>query len=97
MSNFPIVAQLKSAVQAISGDSDGARETQLKFLKTFIGFSQIFSLVQSIKGDNQGARQTQKECLKTLGSMVDGISVAGHIKGVVHYEVFFSVIKLIYS
>ncbi len=45
--SIPVVSQIKSLVQAASGDEQGARETQQQFVRTGIVASQINSAVQA--------------------------------------------------
>jgi hypothetical protein len=85
MTNLPVIAQLKSLVQVTIGDKKGALKTQERFVRECMLTSQIFSLIQSIKGDNEGAIKTQKMFLKATANMIDGIPVAGHVKGAIHY------------
>jgi len=81
---IPVVSQLKSAVQAIAGDSEAARQTQINFANQMPVVSQIKSAVQAATGDKQGARDTQMHFLKNAETMVDGTPVVGHIKGGIH-------------
>lgn len=60
---LPIVSQMKSAVQAIGGDLDGARQTQENFAKQMPVISQVTSAVQAATGDLDGARKTQEQFL----------------------------------
>lgn len=85
MSWIPVLSQLKSAVQALSGDKEGARETQLEFIRRCIIVCQVTSLVYAIKGDDETAKNIQIEFLQTLGNVIDGIPAAGHLKGGIHY------------
>ena len=78
---IPIVSQVKSAVQAICGDKEGARKTQHKFTKSFPVISQIRGLVELALGDEEAAINTFKDG----GAFIDGIPLVGHVKGVVHY------------
>src|SRR4051812_31348049 len=78
--SVPVVSQLKSAVQAIGGDLEGAERTQQNFVKVLDRMpvaSQIKSAVQAIAGDEEGARRTQETFLNST-------PVVGHIKGAVH-------------
>ncbi|HWR00405.1 MAG TPA: phosphatidylinositol-specific phospholipase C domain-containing protein [Chlorobaculum sp.] len=61
--SIPILSQIKSAVQAISGDTEGARQTQEAFLKKTPIVSQITSGVQAITGDTEAAKKTQEAFL----------------------------------
>src|SRR5690606_28035056 len=57
--SIPVVSQVKSAVQAISGDQDGAKKTQEEFLRTGILVSQCYALVKAIEGDEEEAKKSQ--------------------------------------
>ena len=46
--SVPVVSQVKSLVQVISGDEAGAKETQEQFARTAIIVSQLNSLGHSI-------------------------------------------------
>lgn len=61
---IPVVSQVKSAIQAATGDTDGARQTQERFLRTSPGTSQLTSAIQAIQGDTEGARKTQEAFLE---------------------------------
>jgi hypothetical protein len=49
--------------------------------------SQVKSAVHAIAGDEESAKKTQVKFLKTMGGVVDGVPIAGHIKGGIHYAV----------
>lgn len=85
--SLPVFSQTKSLVQAVSGDIDGAKETQKTFLETCIIASQLTSLVQCLNGDNEAARNTQIKFLKSVELFVDSVPMAGHIKGGIHYAI----------
>ncbi|MGH0141274.1 UNVERIFIED_CONTAM: hypothetical protein FKN15_077998 [Acipenser sinensis] len=85
MDAIPVLSQLKSFVQWVAGDSEGAEETQANFLQRCPVVAQGTSAVQAIMGDQEGARQTQIEFLKGLNDKVDSVPVVGHVKGTVHY------------
>ncbi|TFK45348.1 hypothetical protein OE88DRAFT_1223907 [Heliocybe sulcata] len=61
MSVVPLVSQLKSLFQAVTGDLSGARTTQEQFLDAW-------------------AHHTRQ----TIGDLIDGVPIAGHMKGIVH-------------
>jgi hypothetical protein len=82
---FPGLSQLKSAVQAIAGDLDGALETQIKFVATCPIISQATSLCQVMVGNAKGAQRTQEAFLDTMGGIVNSVPVVGHVKGAIHY------------
>ena len=83
--SVPVASQLKSGVQAIAGDTKGARETQENFLDTCPVVSQGKSFVYWWVGDNEAARKTQLKFLKGVGDFLDGVPVVGHAKGGIHY------------
>lgn len=49
--SIPVISQVKSAVQAIAGDTAGAKKTQENFLNGCPVVSQVKSLVQVIGHD----------------------------------------------
>jgi len=84
MDAFPVISQVKSLIQAISGDLDGAEQTQINFSQQCPVVSQIRSAVEASCGDCEAAEQTQIEQLKWLNGLANGIPAVGHLKGVVH-------------
>lgn len=79
------ISQLKSLVQVIGGDAEGARKTQENFLNQAPMISQYKSLYHAIAGDNEAARKTQEIFLhNTIEAAADGTPIVGHIKGGVH-------------
>ena len=76
MDALPVVSQVKSAVQWLWGDSEGAYETQVNFTKKFPVVSQVRSAGFALVGNQKEARKTQMEFLGNL----DGIPVVGHAK-----------------
>ncbi|KAF6198576.1 hypothetical protein GE061_008324 [Apolygus lucorum] len=85
--SLPLISQLKSLVQVISGDADGAKRTQENFVNTAAVVSQVKSLVHAIEGDNEAARKTQEAYADNLEELANSLPVVGHIKGVVHVAV----------
>ncbi|CAG0903251.1 unnamed protein product, partial [Darwinula stevensoni] len=85
--SLPVVSQVKSTVQLVCGDTEGAARTAEKFLRECPVVSQVTSTVQLIAGDVDGAIETQKRCGQGLLNVADGIPVVGHVKGLVHYAV----------
>jgi hypothetical protein len=85
--SFPILSQLKSLVQVIAGDEEGAKKTQENFAyeNTFPVLSQLVSAAYAINGELDKAKALQEKFAAEVGSLTDSIPVAGHIKGVVHY------------
>ena len=84
---MPVVSQLKSIVQAVSGDAEGAKQTQENFTKQCPVVSQVRSAVEAISGDTQAARDTQLEFVGLLSNVTNAVPVVGHIKGSIHYAV----------
>lgn len=80
----PVVSQVKSAVQAIGGDSEGARKTQEEFSKQCPVVSQARSAVEATY-DTEAARRTQLEFVDNLEGVADATPIVGHVKGAVHY------------
>lgn len=82
---IPFVSQAKSLVQFISGDSEGARQTQVNFSKQCVLVSQVRSAVEVFTDGHEAARETQLEFVHVLSGVANGIPVCGHAKGIVHY------------
>lgn len=82
---FPLVSQIKSLVQVLSGDSEGARDTQIGFIEKCPIVSQVTSAIQAIRGDCQAARDTQIKFVGFISNVLDTIPGIGYIKGIVHY------------
>lgn len=78
---MPGVSQLKSTVQLLAGDKEGAKKTQENFLKECPVVSQVTSVVQLARGDLYGAIETQERCVGTINNVANGIPVVGHVKG----------------
>lgn len=82
---IPIISQFKSAVQAIAGDTEGAKKTQENFLNQAPVVSQVKSAVEAASGDHEAAKKTQEHFLhETIEPIVDNTPVVGHIKGGIH-------------
>ena len=82
---IPIVSQVKSLVQVIGGDAEGARRTQENFSKQCPVVSQVRSAVEAIGGDEEAARKTQMEFVHNVSNFADGVPGVGHVKGAIHY------------
>ncbi|KAK7083074.1 hypothetical protein SK128_014927 [Halocaridina rubra] len=87
MDSIPVLSQLKSGVQLIKGNREGAKETQVNFSKRCIGVSQFRSACELLAGDNNAARETQKEFLESSYRTATSLPVVGHTIGVAHYVV----------
>ena len=61
--SIPIISQIKSLVQVISGDAEGAKKTQEKFIRTAPVYSQINSLIQA------ASKLTEYQCV-VLGGVI---------------------------
>ncbi|XP_014214078.1 uncharacterized protein LOC106643444 [Copidosoma floridanum] len=84
---IPGVSQLKATLQAVTGDTEGAKRTMVNFVRECPGVSQVTSVVQLAAGDAEGALETQKICLGTVNNVANGIPVVGHVKGAIHHAV----------
>ncbi len=80
--SIPVVSQVKSAVQAICADVEGAWRTQENLLDTCPGVSQGKYLVQLATGDVKGAEKTLLKFAQGMSNCVNGIPV---VKGAIHY------------
>lgn len=78
---IPVVSQVKSLVQAVTGDVKGARKTQENFSRECPIVSQVRSVVELAAGDKEAALDTQLRCLGTVNNVADGLPVVGHVKG----------------
>jgi hypothetical protein len=83
--SLPVVSQVKSAVQAIAGDTEGARQTQENFFKGCPIVSQGVALGAAIAGDTEYAKESQEYFGKNMLNMADSIPGVGHVKGTIHY------------
>ena len=75
VNSVPVASQMKSLVQAMHGDMDGARETQLDFIRRSPVVSQLNSLGQAIIGDNKEALRIQHE----FAEHNQGVPLLGHM------------------
>ncbi|EFP10470.1 hypothetical protein CRE_22945 [Caenorhabditis remanei] len=82
---IPVVSQVKSAVQLVPGDVEGAARTQERFFHEGIGVSQVTAAVYAVTGNAKKAEETFDRGMSAFSSTVDGIPVVGHMKGAVHY------------
>ena len=62
--SIPVVSQTKSLVQAMGGDTEGARRMQENFSRQCPGVSQARSAVELSTGNANAAIETQKEFWK---------------------------------
>ncbi|CAH0391955.1 unnamed protein product [Bemisia tabaci] len=83
--SVPVISQIKSGVQVVSGDLEGAEKTQENFLNQAPVVSQIKSAVQFASGDKEGAIKTQEQFLhEFIEPVADNTPIVGHIKGGIH-------------
>lgn len=80
----PGVAQLKSMVQLLVGDADGALKTQTNFLNNGLITSQARTVYFFVTGDPSKAGDIQLTFLGNLECVVDGVPGVGHVKGIYH-------------
>lgn len=85
VNSLPVVSQAKSAVQALAGDMEAARETQIDFLDMCPLVSQGTSFYHWCQNDNDAAKRTQIKFVHGVSNFVDGFPAVGHVKGGVHY------------
>jgi len=85
--SIPIVSQVKSAVQAIGGDSNGARQTQENFSRGFPLVAPVRAVVEHASGNHEEAKKTWSYLGKNYEGWVDGTPGLGHIKGGIHYAI----------
>ena len=76
--SVPVVSQVKSLVQAISGDMEGAKKTQEQFIRTGLVASQVNSAVVAIQGDHAEARKIQEEFGEETVVVLEGTPIIGH-------------------
>ncbi|KAF1763166.1 hypothetical protein GCK72_011432 [Caenorhabditis remanei] len=82
---IPVVSQVKSTIQLVTGDVEGAARTQERFFHEGIGVSQLTAVAYAATGNVKKAEETFDRGMNTISSAVDGIPVVGHVKGAVHY------------
>ncbi len=78
---IPGVSQIKSYIQLLAGDLDGAKRTQTNFSRQCPVVSQVRSAIEYASGDTAAAKETLTQGLQLL----DGIPGVGHAKGLAHY------------
>ncbi|EFP02403.1 hypothetical protein CRE_01018 [Caenorhabditis remanei] len=71
VNTIPVVSQAKSLVQVVTGDPDGAAETQEKFFHECIGVSQVGG-IHHLVGDHEGGNKAIVSATRTTGVMVGG-------------------------
>lgn len=80
---IPVVSRIKSAVQAMSGDFDGASDTEEQLSKQCPVISQLRSALEATY-DLDAANRTQHKFLGNVESVPDATPIVGHVKGAVH-------------
>jgi len=80
----PLVSQLKSLVQGLSGDLKAGDQTTINFLNEGIGPAQFRSLYYLITGDVDKAIDIQKKFGQNLEPLLDSTPGLGHLKGAIH-------------
>ncbi|GMR59413.1 hypothetical protein PMAYCL1PPCAC_29608, partial [Pristionchus mayeri] len=81
----PLISQTKSLVQFITGDKDGARDTQEKFLHECPIVAQATSIVELVADKNKEKfKDTNMRTVRILSNVADGIPIVGHVKGAIH-------------
>lgn len=84
MSWLPGISQAKSLFQAITGDLDGAKETQKQFFQQCPVVSQTTSLIQFLADDKEGAKETWNKGCSTVNQVVNSVPIVGHVKSGIH-------------
>ncbi|GMT11644.1 hypothetical protein PFISCL1PPCAC_2941, partial [Pristionchus fissidentatus] len=81
----PVISQTKSLVQFITGDKNGARDTQEKFLHECPLVAQATSIVELVADKNREKfKDTNLRTIRVLSNVADGIPIVGHVKGAIH-------------
>lgn len=81
---FPVISQAKSGYQALRGDRQGARDTQIAFTRSCPLVSPARAAVEAASGDKAAAKETGRQTLKVGKALSDKIPVVGHVKAVYH-------------
>ena len=85
---LPVVSQVKSLIQVIGGDPEGAKQTQENFSRQMPIVSQARSTVEKAMGNFEEARKTEEQfAFDFLEPTVNKMPVIGHVKGAVHMAV----------
>lgn len=79
MNSIPLISQIKSAVEAASGNMAAAEHTQQEFSKRCIIVSQARSAVEAVCGNPQAALETQQ----VFASGIDGWPGLSQVKSAV--------------
>lgn len=81
---IPLVSQIKSIAQMISGDSKGAEDTAINFWNDGIIMSQLQSAFSLLHGNTEEAVNRQRKFGSNVEVIADSLPVVGHIKGAIH-------------
>jgi hypothetical protein len=81
--HIPVISQIKSVIQDISGDDDGARQTMQNYLST----DPVSAIAYHTGGKHEKANENWKNLLNMGGEVVDSLPVVGHIKGGYYYGI----------
>lgn len=76
--SIPVISQVKSLVQVIAGDEEGAKKTQENFSKQAPIVSQARSAYHALDGDLEQAKNIQKDFGDSAFVFAQGIPVVGH-------------------
>ena len=79
--SVPIISQIKSLVQVINGDLEGAKETQKKFLRTNPFSSPWVQVHYRAKGNEDEALKVAEEFANSTLESADGMSFVDHVVG----------------
>lgn len=82
--NYPVISQVKSLVQAVSGNMEGARETQDHFINDNPVLGDVNYLIKLSKGDKAAAKKIRRRANKAWSRSANNVPVVGHIKGALH-------------
>ena len=82
--SIPVVSQVKSLVQVIGGDEEGALHTQQNFIRTAPVAAQINSLVQYAQGNETEALRIQEEHGQAMLQLAENTPIVGHIVSMVY-------------
>ena len=87
--NYSNIITNTYTLKALSGDLEGAKRTQEKFIIECPVVAQVTSVVQVASGDAEAARKTQEHFasngLDVVEGIVDALPGIGHAKGGIHY------------
>ena len=85
VNSLPVISQLKSAVQASTGDNEGALQTQEEFCGTLPVAAHVRIAVHEFMGELDEARRARERLEESrnnfLKGMVVGTPVIGHAVG----------------